>query len=90
MSTTAKRVRVEGRVQGVFFRDSCRAEAEARGVTGWVANEPDGSVSAHLEGDPAAVGEVVAWCHQGPRHARVQRVEEREASPEGLTRFEVR
>jgi acylphosphatase len=90
MTTTARRVRVHGRVQGVFFRDSCRAEAESRGVTGWVTNEPDGSVSAHLEGDEAAVAEVVAWCHTGPRHARVERVEERTTSPEGLTGFEVR
>jgi acylphosphatase len=90
MTTTARRLRVEGRVQGVFFRDSCRAEAEARGVAGWVANEPDGSVSAHLEGDPSAVAGVVAWCREGPRHARVERVDESEASPEGLTGFEVR
>lgn len=88
--TTARRVRVQGRVQGVFFRDSCRAEATSRGVAGWVTNEPDGSVSAHLEGDEAAVAEVVAWCHTGPRHARVERVEERETPPEGLTGFEVR
>jgi acylphosphatase len=90
MSTTARRVRVSGRVQGVFFRDSCRAEAQARGVAGWVTNEADGSVTAHLEGDEAAVAEVVAWCREGPRHARVERVEEREASPEGLSGFEVR
>ncbi|HET6560814.1 MAG TPA: acylphosphatase [Marmoricola sp.] len=90
MSTTARRVRVEGRVQGVFFRDSCRAEADARGVAGWVTNEPDGSVSVHLEGDEAAVAEVVAWCHEGPRHARVARVDESEAPLQGLTGFEVR
>ena len=90
MSTTARRVRVHGRVQGVFFRDSCRAEAEARGVAGWVTNEPDGSVSAHLEGDPESVAAVVTWCHEGPRHAQVERVDESEAPPEGLAGFEVR
>ena len=90
MTTTARRVRVHGRVQGVFFRDSCRAEAQARGVAGWVTNEPDGSVSAHLEGDPEAVAAVVAWCHDGPRHARVERVDEHDATPEGLAGFEVR
>ena len=88
--TIARRVVVHGRVQGVFFRDSCRAEAEAHGVAGWVTNEPDGSVSAHLEGDREAVAALVAWCHDGPRHARVERVEEHEAAPEGLTGFEVR
>jgi acylphosphatase len=90
MSTTARRVRVHGRVQGVFFRDSCRAEAEAHGVTGWVTNEPDGSVSVHLEGDPESVAAVVDWCHEGPRHAQVERVDESEAAPEGLAGFEVR
>ncbi len=90
MSTTARRVQVHGRVQGVFFRDSCRAEARARGVAGWVTNEPDGSVSAHLEGDPSAVAAMVAWCHEGPQHARVERVDESDAPPEGLTGFEVR
>ena len=51
-----------GRVQGVWFRDSCRREALERDVAGWVANRFDGSVEAVFEGAEAAVAELVAWC----------------------------
>ena len=88
--TVARRVRVHGRVQGVFFRDSCRAEASAHGVAGWVSNEPDGSVAAQFEGDDAAVEAMVAWCRVGPPSARVQRVDVEPADAEGAVRFEVR
>jgi acylphosphatase len=90
MSTVAREVRVHGRVQGVFFRDSCEAEARSRGVDGWVSNEPDGSVAAYFEGTPDAVEALVAWCRKGPAHARVQRLEEREVPPRGETGFTVR
>jgi acylphosphatase len=85
----ARRVTVHGRVQGVFFRDSCRAEAAARGVTGWVSNEPDGSVAALFEGAPDDVEALVAWCRVGPPAARVQRVDVEETAPQGARRFEV-
>jgi acylphosphatase len=77
-------------VQGVFFRDSVRQEATARGVAGWVRNCPDGTVEAHLEGDAAAVGELVRWCRHGPRHATVFDVRVQDAEPEGCTRFTIR
>ena len=66
MATTAVDVVVTGRVQGVFYRASMRARAERLGVTGWVRNEPDGSVHAHLEGDPDDVDALVDWCARGP------------------------
>jgi acylphosphatase len=87
---TARAVVVHGDVQGVFFRGSCRTEANARGVTGWARNEYDGTVSAHFEGPPEAVEAMVAWTRNGPRHAHVERVDVREVEPEGATRFEVR
>lgn len=89
-SHRARDVVVHGRVQGVFFRASCRDEAVARGVAGWVSNEPDGSVRAHLEGPDREVDAVVEWLHHGPRNASVERVDVSEAAPEGLTGFEVR
>jgi acylphosphatase len=85
-----KRVVVHGRVQGVFFRDSTRRRAEAAGVAGWVANRPDGTVEAVLEGDADAVEALVRWLHDGPRGADVERVEVEEGEPEGLTGFDVR
>ena len=87
---TARDVVVIGRVQGVFFRDTCRAEAREAGVAGWVTNEPDGSVRARFEGPPEAVERLVAWAHDGPRGADVDRVAAREVPPEGLSGFEVR
>lgn len=87
---TACTVRVHGRVQGVFFRDSCWQEAERLGVTGWVSNEPDGSVAAHFEGPAEAVRAMVEWCHEGPRRAHVQRVDEEPAAVTGARGFSVR
>ncbi len=71
----AVRLRAHGRVQGVFFRDSMRAEAERLGVSGWVRNDPDGTVEALVSGEPAAVDALVAWAHDGPAGARVERLD---------------
>ncbi len=85
----ARRVVVHGRVQGVFFRDSCRQEAERSRVAGWVRNEPDGTVGAMFEGPTQAVDAMVSWCHQGPPYARVERVEVTETGPTGSIGFDV-
>ena len=85
-----KRVVVHGRVQGVFFRDSTRRRAQAAGVAGWVANRPDGTVEAVLEGDADAVESLVRWLHDGPRGADVERVEVEDGEPEDLTGFDIR
>ena len=65
MDTIAVDLVVTGHVQGVFFRASMREQADRLGVTGWVRNEPDGTVHAHLEGAPEAVDELVSWCAEG-------------------------
>jgi acylphosphatase len=85
-----RRVVVHGHVQGVFFRDSCRREATSRGLTGWVANRPDGAVEAVFEGEPGAVEALVEWCRRGPRGADVDSVEDTPEGPEGLSGFDVR
>ena len=84
------RVVVHGRVQGVFFRDSTRDEAERRGVAGWVTNRDDGSVEAVFEGSPDAVQALVDFCREGPSAADVERVEDTDEEPEGLSGFEAR
>jgi acylphosphatase len=86
---TRKRVVVNGRVQGVFFRDTTRRRAEAAGVAGWVRNTPEGAVEAVFEGEPAAVEELVEFCRRGPSRAEVTSAEVEEEQPEGLTGFEV-
>ncbi|MGH9149308.1 MAG: acylphosphatase [Acidimicrobiales bacterium] len=88
--TCRRRVLVSGRVQGVFFRDTCRRLAAASGVTGWVANRADGRVEAVFEGEAAAVEAMVAWCRQGPPHAAVTGVEVAGEAPEGERSFRVR
>lgn len=84
----AVRVRIHGGVQGVMFRDSCRREALRLGVSGWVRNEPDGSVAGEFEGD--AADDLVGWCRTGPRGAEVERVDVTEVEPRGATGFEIR
>jgi acylphosphatase len=74
----------------VFFRDSCRREAETRGLAGWVTNRPDGAVEAVFEGDADAVAALVDWCRRGPRSADVSSVDETTEEPEGLSGFQIR
>ena len=91
MSDVARRrIVVHGHVQGVFFRDSCRREADARGVAGWITNRPDGAVEAVFEGEPGAVAALVDFCRHGPRDAHVDSVEESSEEPEGLSGFRIR
>ena len=84
-----RRVTVRGHVQGVFFRETTRRRAQARGVAGWVANKPDGSVEAVLEGEHDAVEALVGFIREGPRGARVDWVDVEHEEPEGLTGFEI-
>jgi acylphosphatase len=84
------RVLISGRVQGVFFRDTCRRLAESAGVAGWVRNLPDGRVEAVFEGSDEDVGPLVAWAHTGPRLAQVEDVAVQPEPPEGLTTFQIK
>jgi acylphosphatase len=71
------RVVVHGKVQGVWFRESCRRVADRLGLDGWVTNRGDGTVEAELEGPLGAVAQAVSWCRQGPPSAEVTGVAER-------------
>ena len=82
---------VSGRVQGVFFRDTTRQEAERLGLTGWVRNTEDGNVEAVFEGAPDAVNQMVEWCKSGPSSADVEDVSTEKEAPSGnFSGFEVR
>jgi acylphosphatase len=86
-----KRVRVvvTGRVQGVFFRATCARLARDAGLAGSVCNRDDGAVEAVFEGEDAVVDRLVAWCREGPDHARVDAVEVSSEAPTGEAAFRV-
>jgi acylphosphatase len=84
------RVLISGRVQGVFFRDTCRRLAVEHGVAGWVRNLPDGRVEAVFEGFADDVRRLVDWAYRGPRLAVVEAVEVQLEPPEGLGAFSVK
>ena len=66
---------IHGRVQGVFFRDSMRREAQRLAVSGWVRNRNDGTVEAVIHGESVAVGAIVRWAQHGPELAQVEWVD---------------
>jgi acylphosphatase len=86
----AVEVWVTGQVHGVSFRAYAETQARKLGVTGWMRNEPDGSVAGHFEGADDAVDAMVAWCRRGPGYAEVESVEVTETEPTGATEFEIR
>ena len=85
-----RRVVARGRVQGVFFRDTCRRQAWSHRVSGWVANREDGAVEAVFEGDAAAVQAMIEWARKGPAQAHVTKLEVIEEEPRGELGFSVR
>ena len=84
-----RRLVIRGRVQGVWFRESMRGEAERLGVTGWVRNRADGSVEAMVHGSAPALEAIVRWAERGPEAAQVSAVEVTEAEGR-FERFEKR
>ena len=84
-----RRILIDGRVPGVFYRDTCRREAMAAGVAGWARNRSDGRVEVVAEGPPAAVDRLVAWCRSGPSQAVVTDVDVIDEQPEGLHGFRI-
>jgi acylphosphatase len=83
-------IRVYGRVQGVFFRQTAKEQALRLGLTGYARNEPDGTVQIEVEGEPAAIDRFLAWSKVGPPAARVERVETKAGELVGYTGFETR
>ncbi len=66
---------IQGRVQGVFFRDSARRQARKLGLTGWVGNQDDGTVKVVAEGKEAGLNQFIKWCYNGPMIARVDKID---------------
>ncbi|GHI03841.1 acylphosphatase [Streptomyces cellostaticus] len=87
--TVRQHVHVSGRVQGVFYRDTCRRLAAERGVAGWVRNLHNGDVEAVFEGHPDDVAAMARWAAEGPPAAQVTRCTGVAEEPEGLSVFRV-
>lgn len=83
-------LQIIGKVQGVFYRDSTKRKATELGVTGFVRNEPDGSVYAEAEGAQEALEALVSWCQEGPENALVTYVDVTEGDMVGFEGFEIR
>ncbi len=84
-------MRVHGKVHGVFFRVSTVEKAEELGLTGFVQNERDGTVYMEAEGAPEALQKLEQWAHEGPKRARVEKVEvEEKEELNGFGKFEQR
>lgn len=83
----SRRIRVTGRVQGVWYRGWTVDQARSLELDGWVCNRGDGSVEILAEGPEEAIAELVRRCHDGPPAARVETVEveeSEEAAPAGF------
>lgn len=85
-----RRAVAHGRVQGVFFRDATRREAERQGVAGSARNTTDGTVEVVLEGAPDAVEAMLEFLRAGPGHASVSSLDVATEEPQGLSGFSVR
>jgi acylphosphatase len=86
----AVRIRIEGRVQGVAFRDWMQSQAQSLGLAGWVRNRRDGSIEAVISGDPDLVEDMLARCRQGPPAARVTNLAVLAEEDETFAAFEIR
>ena len=82
-------IKVEGRVQGVFFRASVVNEAKSLGLKGWVRNLDDGSVLISAEGEDPSIKKLEEWCWKGPQFASVKNVIMEEKELKGFNTFEV-
>ncbi len=85
----ARRFRITGRVQGVFFRATTKEQADALLLRGWVRNSGDGGVEVYAEGSREAIDTLARWLHRGPAAARVENVETTDVNPLGCRDFSV-
>jgi acylphosphatase len=84
------KISISGKVQGVFFRQGTKAVADQLGLSGWVKNEKDGSVSIAVQGDAWLIENFLDWCKEGPDRAVVEDVKIEEGGLEELQNFIVK
>jgi acylphosphatase len=87
--TRRVRLRIKGNVQGVGFRIAAAELARSHGLTGYIFNEPDGSVTVEAEGEDPEISEFILWCRHGPRGAEVREIVEDDLPVQGDRSFEI-
>lgn len=85
----AKHLRISGHVQGVFFRATAQEVALRLHLCGWIKNNNDGTVEAHIQGESDSVTQFLDWCKEGPEGARVENVDIEDTKPEEYVSFEI-
>ena len=83
------KIKVSGKVQGVYFRASTKEIADQLGIVGFVENLPEGAVYIEAQGEELALSKLVEWCHRGPTRAEVAAVDVEETEPGAYRSFEV-
>ena len=84
------KIRVEGDVQGVFYRSSTKNIAKQLGLRGFAKNDPDGSVYIEAEGEEEKLKQLLKWCEEGPDTAKVKHVEYQEGDVKKFDSFQIR
>ena len=87
--TKTVRAIISGRVQGVFFRDNTRTQALALSISGWVRNNPNGTVELEATGEADNIEKLIEWLHQGPPLARVSGVNVTDIELQSFTDFSI-
>ncbi|MBU1032478.1 MAG: acylphosphatase [Patescibacteria group bacterium] len=82
-------LKLHGRVQDVFFRESAKQKADELGLVGSVSNDADDTVLIQAQGEERALQKFTAWCKQGPEHAQVTDVDVREGEMRNYSGFKV-
>ena len=83
-------IRIDGKVQGVWFRNSAAQIASELGIKGFIQNNADGSVYLEVEGPKENLTKVIGWCLEGPENAVVSGITLVKVPAIGLTTFEIK
>lgn len=84
------KIKVSGRVQGVYYRASTKAVADQLRISGWIKNLADGSVYIEAEGETFFMGQFLEWCEEGPSGARVEAIEKEAGELQGFSNFVIK